>query len=166
MKLLAAPTMSGKYGSFSDNSEDSEPYDSRSRWNGRDQTQQLLSSHRQRYKEDSDNLYNNSSTESDTEHEDDFGVHHHAASTKHENNSSSTRKLKTGRERRKKVARGNKGGDFYEKRRKRRVYFCTLAGEIDVGELKDHLLASSHDCAWRSQQAGDALILVRALPLF
>ena len=43
------------------------------------------------------------------------------------------------------------------------MYFCTLAGEIDVGELKDHLLASSHDCAWRSQQAGDALILVRAL---
>jgi uncharacterized Rmd1/YagE family protein len=58
------------------------------------------------------------------------------------------------------VARG-KGGEFYEKRRKRRVYFCTLASEIDVGELKDHILDSN--CAWQTRQLGDALILSKPI---
>lgn len=148
-----------RYGSLSDNSEDDELYDNRgSQIRGRRNVQ--------RYHDESDELYNKSSTDSDTEHDDDFGMMNnqpHFASRHEHGSSSSTRRLKTGRERRKKVARGNKGGDFFEKRRKRRVYFCTLAGEINLLALKDHLLACQHDCVWRSQQAGDALILVSSV---
>lgn len=139
--------MSGSYGSFSDNSEENEQQNN----------SRSSSSHRSRrnHRHPEPDIYNSSSSESDLDNDDDFGISNFSA--RHEQFAG---KLKTGRERRKKVARG-KGGEFYEKRRKRRVYFCTLASEIDVGELKDHILDSN--CAWLTRQLGDALILSKPI---
>lgn len=160
-------TMSGRYGSFSDSSEDKDE----SRSARRAARGHHVSPHR--YRDVDSDLYNNSSSEeSDSEQEeeeeeddDHFGAVGESSSKYGSNyhnyqmmaGGKSTSKLKTGRERRKKVARGNKGGEFHEKRRKRRVYFCTLAGEIDLSALKDHILDSR--CDWLTKQVGDALIL-------
>ena len=146
--------MSKSYGSFSEESNQNDHTNS-------DSSSSLSRKHnhnnrrrQQRYNNDYHDENTSSSEDSSDLNNDDFDKRNNSLYNVSIGN------LKTGRERRKKAARG-KGGEFYEKRRKRRVYVCTLADEIDVIELKEHIQSSK--CSWITKQVGDALILSKQM---